>query len=66
MNPGSVGMPFDGDARAAYALLTPDGQVRHRRVEYDHLASAAAVRERLGEAGDLPARRIETARFDPP
>ncbi|MBI2691350.1 MAG: metallophosphoesterase family protein [Solirubrobacterales bacterium] len=25
VNPGSVGMPFDGDRRAAYALLAPDG-----------------------------------------
>ena len=64
VNPGSVGMPFDGDTRAAYALLEPDGEVRHHRVEYDHMASAAAVRERLGEAGELPARRIESARFD--
>lgn len=65
LNPGSVGMPFDGDPRAAYALLEPGGQVTHRRVEYDHMASAAAVRGRFGEAGELPARRIETARFDP-
>ena len=65
LNPGSVGMPFDGDPRAAYALLEPGGEIRHRRVEYDHMASAAAVRERLGEPGDLPARRIETASFDP-
>jgi predicted phosphodiesterase len=65
VNPGSVGMPFDGDPRASYALLEPGGQVRHRRVAYDHTASAAAVRGRLGEAGELPARRIETASFDP-
>jgi diadenosine tetraphosphatase ApaH/serine/threonine PP2A family protein phosphatase len=65
VNPGSVGMPFDGDPRAAYALVHGDGGVEHRRVEYDHRASAAAVRERLGQAGELPARRIETARFDP-
>ena len=24
VNPGSVGMPFDGDPRAAYALIHPD------------------------------------------
>jgi diadenosine tetraphosphatase ApaH/serine/threonine PP2A family protein phosphatase len=64
VNPGSVGMPFDGDHRAAYALAHPDGRVEHRRVAYDHEASAAAVRERLGEPGELPARRIEQARFD--
>lgn len=51
VNPGSVGMPFDGDPRAAYALLHEDGSVQHRRVAYDHLASAAAVGERFGGAG---------------
>ncbi len=64
LNPGSVGMPFDGDPRAAYALVGEDGSVEHRRVAYDHLASAAAVRERLGDAGEVPARRIERASAD--
>src|SRR5439155_17153293 len=64
VNPGSVGMPMDGDQRAAYALVGDDGALDLRRVAYDHEASAAAVRERLGEAGELPARRIERARFD--
>ncbi|MDW5593715.1 metallophosphoesterase family protein [Conexibacter stalactiti] len=66
LNPGSVGMPFDGDPRAAYALLGDDGAIELRRVAYDHRASAAAVRERLGgEIGDLVARRIEQSRIDP-
>ena len=65
VNPGSVGMPFDGDPRAAYGLVADGGEVELRRVDYDHEASAAAVREALGEAGDLVARRIEQARFDP-
>ena len=47
VNPGSVGLPMDGDPRAAYALLHDDGRVEHRRVAYDHAASAAAVRERF-------------------
>ena len=64
LNPGSVGMPFDGDHRAAWAALGDDGTIRHRRVSYDHAASAAAVRQRLGEAGEVPARRIELASFD--
>ena len=64
LNPGSVGMPFDGDHRAAWAVLGDDGMVEHRRVTYDHAASAAAVRERLGEAGEVPARRIERASAD--
>ena len=64
LNPGSVGMPFDGDPRAAYAVVAPDGAVDLRRVDYDHGASAAAVRERLGKAGEAPARRIERASAD--
>jgi diadenosine tetraphosphatase ApaH/serine/threonine PP2A family protein phosphatase len=60
VNPGSVGMPLDGDHRAAYAVVDGD-RVEQRRVEYDWQASVAAVRERVGE---LPARRIELARFD--
>ena len=64
VNPGSVGMPLDGDRRAAYAVVGEDGAVEPRRVAYDHVASAAAIRERLGEAGELPARRIEQARID--
>lgn len=66
VNPGSVGMPFDGDARAAYALVSEDGAVvEQRRVPYDHRAAAAAVRTRLGPACELVARRIEQARIDP-
>jgi predicted phosphodiesterase len=59
VNPGSVGMPLDGDHRASYAIMEGD-RIEHRRVEYDWEASAAAVRERVGE---VPARRIELARF---
>jgi diadenosine tetraphosphatase ApaH/serine/threonine PP2A family protein phosphatase len=64
VNPGSVGMPFDGDPRAAWARLHEDGRIEHRRVEYDRAASAAAVRQELGEAGEIPARRIERAAFE--
>jgi predicted phosphodiesterase len=65
VNPGSVGMPFDGDARAAYALLAPDeGRVEHRRVDYDHRSSAAAVRALGGSWTETVARRIEAARPD--
>jgi predicted phosphodiesterase len=65
VNPGSVGLPFDGDHRAAYALVGDDGTVDHRRAGYDHAASAAATRDALGDDGELPARRLEQARFDP-
>ena len=64
VNPGSVGMPFDGDTRAAYAVIRDDGSVEHRRVAYDHQASADAIRERIGSAGEQAARRVERASFD--
>jgi len=64
VNPGSVGMPFDGDPRAAYAVLRGDGSVEHRRVAYDHRASAEAIRDRIGSAGEDAARRVERASFD--
>lgn len=48
VNPGSVGLPFDGDRRAAYALIAEDGELELRRVAYDSDAAAAALRA-LGE-----------------
>jgi predicted phosphodiesterase len=63
VNPGSVGAPWDGDRRAAWAVAG-DGGVELRRVEYDWQRSADAIREVLGEAGEVPAKRIEQARFD--
>jgi diadenosine tetraphosphatase ApaH/serine/threonine PP2A family protein phosphatase len=61
VNPGSVGMPFDHDHRAAYALLHDDGRVELRRVEYDWRPVAVLMRERVGEPF---ASRFEQARFD--
>jgi predicted phosphodiesterase len=64
VNPGSVGLPFDGDPRAAYALIHPDRSIEHRRVPYPHETSAARVRE-LGELWtETVARRIEQSRMD--
>ena len=66
VNPGSVGIPLDGDTRAAYALLHDDGAVEHRRAEYDASASAKALRERFsGVFAEVIARRIECARLEP-
>lgn len=66
LNPGSVGMPFDGDPRAAYALLHDDGGVERRRVAYPYAEAAAALRARFpGDWSELVARRIEIARFAP-
>ncbi|MEA2233588.1 MAG: hypothetical protein QOD83_3404 [Solirubrobacteraceae bacterium] len=66
VNPGSVGMPFDGDHRAAYALLAPDGTIEHRRVAYDHAAAVVALRERYGAAPwvTAPAYRLTHARLE--
>jgi predicted phosphodiesterase len=63
LNPGSVGMPFDGDPRAGYALIGDDGEIEARRVLYDRVAAATAVRERFPEFGETVARRIEQAAF---
>jgi putative phosphoesterase len=48
INPGSVGRPDDGDARASYAILTlRRGQftVEFQRVPYDTERAAAAIRQ---------------------
>ena len=61
VNPGSVGLPFDGDTRAAYALVSDDGELELRRVEYDTERVAARIRERMPGFGDDLAARIDTA-----
>ena len=67
VNPGSVGLPFDGDRRAAYALRPDAGEFDLRRVEYDTHAYAQTVRERmgvaLGDAVETLVRRLERAAF---
>jgi diadenosine tetraphosphatase ApaH/serine/threonine PP2A family protein phosphatase len=57
VNPGSVGMPLDGDPRAAWA--TWDGDFTFRRTEYDVERAAAAYRSMGGDFGEFAARRIE-------
>jgi predicted phosphodiesterase len=58
VNPGSVGMPLDGDVRAAWA--TWDGDFVFRRTEYDVAKAAAAYRAMGGgEFGEFAATRIE-------
>jgi predicted phosphodiesterase len=58
VNPGSVGMPLDGDVRAAWA--TWDGDFEFRRTEYDVAKAAAAYRAMGGgEFGEFAATRIE-------
>lgn len=48
LNAGSVGLPYDGDPRAAYALLDPAGRVELRRVPYPVDEAIGALRA-LGE-----------------
>jgi diadenosine tetraphosphatase ApaH/serine/threonine PP2A family protein phosphatase len=46
VNPGSVGQPRDGDARAAWALYDPDaGAIEFRRTPYDVAAAQNAILE---------------------
>ena len=56
VNPGSVGMPLDGDVRSAWA--TWDGDFTFRRTEYDIERAAAAYRSLGGEFGEFAAQRI--------
>jgi predicted phosphodiesterase len=57
INPGSVGMPLDGDQRAAWAIID-QGQVTLRRSGYD----VEAVVARLTEA-DAPFTEMVVARL---
>jgi predicted phosphodiesterase len=56
VNPGSVGMPLDGDVRGAWA--TWDGDFEFRRTPYDVEKAAAAYRSLGGEFGEFAANRI--------
>jgi diadenosine tetraphosphatase ApaH/serine/threonine PP2A family protein phosphatase len=49
-NPGSVGLPFDGDTRASWAVLHDDGRFERRRVAYDIEATIDGLRTRLTTA----------------
>jgi diadenosine tetraphosphatase ApaH/serine/threonine PP2A family protein phosphatase len=57
LNPGSVGMPLDGDSRAAWATF--DGDFTFRRTEYDTQKAADAYRAMGGDFGDMAGARIE-------
>jgi diadenosine tetraphosphatase ApaH/serine/threonine PP2A family protein phosphatase len=56
VNPGSVGMPLDGDVRAAWAIW--EGDFEFRRTEYDVERAAAAYRSMGGEFAEFAANRI--------
>jgi predicted phosphodiesterase len=65
VNPGSVGLPLDGDRRAGYALLHDDDRIEHVRLPYDTDAAVDAVRARAGDApwGGFVAATLERAAF---
>jgi predicted phosphodiesterase len=57
INPGSAGMPLDGEVRAAYALRHDDGEFEFRRVEYD-VEQAAQAWDRQPGWGKVAAERL--------
>ncbi len=63
---GSVGLPFDGDPRAAYARVTWDGAawtIANVRVPYDHRAVTAEARACGAPFAETTVRRLETSRI---
>jgi diadenosine tetraphosphatase ApaH/serine/threonine PP2A family protein phosphatase len=58
INPGSAGMPLDGDVRAAYALRHDDGEFEFRRVEYDIERAASAWDKMPGTFGQFAGQRL--------
>jgi diadenosine tetraphosphatase ApaH/serine/threonine PP2A family protein phosphatase len=63
INPGSVGMPLDGDPRAAWAIVT-HCRVELRRTAYEVEAVADRIEREDGPFADMVARRLRTARRD--
>ena len=57
INPGSVGMPLDGDVRAAYALRRDGGEFEFRRVAFDTERVAQAWEALGGQFGEMAAAR---------
>jgi predicted phosphodiesterase len=57
INPGSVGMPLDGDVRAAYALRRDGGEFEFRRVAFDTERVAQAWKALGGQFGEMAAAR---------
>jgi predicted phosphodiesterase len=59
VNPGSVGMPLDGDTRAAWAIRR-DGELELRRTAYD--VAPAVERMRQFDWGERIAQRLLSGR----
>ena len=58
INPGSAGMPLDGDVRAAYALRSDAGEFDFRRAEYDVERAVQGWGKTGGPFGELAAQRV--------
>jgi diadenosine tetraphosphatase ApaH/serine/threonine PP2A family protein phosphatase len=63
-NAGSVGLPFDGDARGSYLLIS-DGAVEVIRVEYAIEAEVAALRASGYPDADRIEEMLRRGRFVP-
>ena len=63
VNAGSVGMPYEHEPGARWALLGPE--VKLRRTEYDREAAAGRLRERLGGRSE-ESNVVETILRPPP
>ena len=65
---GAVGLPFDGNPQAAYALATWNGtqwQVKHHRVSYNYQHVIAAVYQSGQPNAERSAKRLRTANWCP-
>ena len=59
-NPGSVGMPLDGDTRAAWAVRRDNGALEFRRTSYD--VGPAVAKMRGYDWGEQVAQRLLNGR----
>lgn len=64
-NSGAVGLSFDGDCRASYALLDSD-QVEIRRVDYDVEEEIRLLRRADDPFAPSTAQTLRTGRYVPP
>jgi diadenosine tetraphosphatase ApaH/serine/threonine PP2A family protein phosphatase len=60
VNPGSVGMPLDGDIRAAWAIRHENGELEFRRTAYD--VEPAVEKMRQYDWGERVAQRLLNGR----
>ena len=70
LNVGSIGMPFDDDPRAAYALLDFDDQgqliVDQRRVPYDVERAVEYLQGLEHPLAEVQSARLRTGLQNPP